>query len=1295
MADQVLQLNLTAEDAASPEIKKLEAALSTLGISTERIVDGMSESERRMVGAFGTIADSAQVSGDTIEQALVKTLAQIDSPAAITELERELQRLAQSGKLAGADLEKLADWQRDLNARSLQAADAQAKVTRELRQYGTAAKQAAADADDLADATGKTAVAFKDHREAAEKSAGANSGLSDTFGDLSGELAGALAIGVVAQRFLEANQAAEALNKQFRAMTGDADSAQQEIAFLTDVANRWGVSVNDLAPAYLRLAAATKGTTAEGAATRKMIDDLSAAFINAGSGADDIEEAMELIGEAFADGRVSIDDLKQGMQEDLPPALQTATTAVLENNAALQEMLASGDAATEEFMPAFAAALREHIGGSSTEVDSLQSAFARMQATIDRGLVAIGDRIPIIDALSGTLNATAKSIETVFAGATILIDGFKGVGNIAGAAAGALANGGDVMDAVAEQARATGDSIEATVLHLFGLKTAAEEAAERDEQLRQSLQAAREETDPFGAALEKTKKNLKDAASEFENTGDVVKLTQTALEEFIKAPEKQITPTGIYSIAAALQAVGTQAQGAGDKVSETLGAELSKLTNEQLAELEQQARKAMAEASNNEQARKAFAELGQIIEGVVLARLQRLGVDGPEALSGISTAATDAIADFDALANNADLSANTIEKAFEGALTKLDNPQELEVFKQKILALGDEGKLSLEQVERMLLLIRQRAQEVSIDPAFAALAKQLAEVREETERGIAQSDRQAEVSGVQIQAAIELAKAKGDEAEAARLTAEATQFEVERAQERIAQMRDQQVLIDGQIQKLYAQANADGVYTEEERKAVEALKDKSAELGKNTALLESRLPKLEREAQQAAVMAGPIGQLTRLYAEQTKEHEQAAAASDQYYDTQLKEAQGAIQVAKARGDEAEAARLVAQEQDILIAQAKAKAAVSAQSAADAQNAVDAYTLQAQATAGINAAEKEQIAQLQAVADAKQAAAQQSVDYAETLRAETAATREKAEEDRKAAEAAQRAKQAEEDRKIASEGATTVMNRAREAVAGLGGDTEKLTARLNQLQASFANAAMTSIADWMGRTAGAVRQVTQEYESQQGRLDALTETLQHFADTGEYTSTVQRAMAAASGNAADQFTLLGQEDLSNLRSALDSANQKLRDMQQATEDARTRLSELNAELLEAQGQDKKAELLRQQLDYETRLAEIEKQRQEAELLGNRELVAILTQQEQVLRQINAAKVESIQSDDKTEQAGDKVANSWNRAEAAIRSTGAALGEVHNLGQRVAEIDLSGLNTQMTGLASQADKLRSVL
>jgi len=867
-----------------------------------------------------------------------------------------------------------------------------------LQRQRIATQQAADAADGLGDAAGRSTRAFVDHREAADETSQTLGDMAETFGIsseafdlLTGKLAKAAAIGALATAFVSANREAAQLTAQFRAMTGDAVAAQEEIQFLTGVANRWGIAVNDLAPAYLRLSAATKGSTAEGEATRKMIEDLSAAYINAGAGTEDLNDAMEILGEAFSEGRISVDDLKGAIQEDMPPALQAATTAVLENDAALQKMMETGDAATEDFMPAFAAALRQHIGGSTTEVNSLAASMSRLSERVKALFVDVDNQTGAMTGFDAVLNAVVKTMETGVAAVEILTTGFGLVGTAVGAATGALMTGADAIAAVGDEADVASEKIAKSALSLWGLKTASEEAAIRQAQMQKELQALREETDPYGAALDRLQKDLQDAAAEFQRTGDVVKLTQTALEDFFKAPEKSLNVEGVLKLAAALKVVGGEAEDSGRKISDTLGQELSKLTSEQLAELERQARSAMAAASDgSETSRKAFAELGQVIEGVVLARLQRLGVDGPEALRGVSTAATEAIADFTALADSGALSADGIKAAFAGALQQLDNPEELEKFRQQIIELGKSGSLTGDQVAEALLLIKQRVQETATDPAFTALQQALADIRDETEKGIEVGNRERESLQTRLQSAIELAKAKGDEADAARLSAVATKEEVDQAELRIQQLGRQQTEIDAHIQKVYAQANADGIYTDEERKVIEALQDKTVALGQDRAELEARLPVLEKEAATAALVAGPIGELTMLYQKQSAELERNTQLMVQRIDQGLKiqqqqatEEQQALQLleldkqglqvgaqtlqseiaeAEAAGDTAKANELKLELADNLIAQAEQEIKIAEQKVRVARELVEMSEAERQAALKKVEAYKKQVAE---------------------------------------------------------------------------------------------------------------------------------------------------------------------------------------------------------------------------------------------------------------------------------------------------------------------------------------------
>lgn len=1338
MANPVLQLQITAQDAASPEITRLTSALEELGVETQVIADGMAESERKAVGAFGEIADSAHSTGEMIERSLVAALNRIESPQGIQELQRELTRLQNSGRLSAEEMERLRDAQERLDRLAYAAGQSEAALTQELQRQRQAAQAAAEAADELGDATGRSSREFQDHRESAGGLSDALKGVAEKFGVsgeafdlLSGKLAKGEAIGLLAAQFVEANREADRLAKQFRAMTGDTETAAQEIDFLRTVADRWGTSVFELSPAYLRLTAAVKGTTAEGEPARKMIDDLSAAYINAGQNIDEMGEAMEIVGEAFANGRVSIDDLREGMQEDMPPAIQAATTAILDNNEALKKMLETGDAAADEFMPAFAAALREHIGGSQEQINTTAAAFARLSAQIKDLYTDVDDQVPLMKAYDGVLQGWIKTVETLVVGLGLLKDGLFFSAEAVGTAAAALANGDDVMAALADQSEKTGASIERTALHLVGLKTATEEAAERQKQMQAELQAIQDQSEPYQAAIRQVNQSLEDAQEEFAKTGDAAALTSAALETFLKIPEKRLNTDGVYELAAALKVVGDNAEDSGQQISDTLGKELSKLTDDQLTRLEAQARAALAAASEgSEESRQAFAELGQVVEGVVLARLERLGVDGPEALRGISDAADEAIADFTALAEHSELSADTIEAAFDGVLNKLDNPEELESFKQKILELGEDGKLTGEQVERALLLIRQRIQEVATDSAFAALEQALARIREETTHGIEVGEQERASLQTRIQSAIELAKAKGDEAEAARLSAVATQEELSAAQARIQQYARQQTEIDGHIQKLYAQAQADGVYTDAERKAIEALQDKAAALGRDKAELEARLPLLQREADQAEKMAGPIGKLIDLYEKKTAVAGRETDAIDRSYDSKIRDLQVEQDQAEAKGDLTRAAELAV---DIKKAEAEQAQAVADATRDELQAQIDLIEAKKQAIdveERATEAGKERLAQMDEEIAKLRDAIDASQDHADSLKAEADALDDlnnglsdgtenlylfgqgaddvakrlkKMNEEAKEGE-----KQREQEAKAQGSYISNIYNgwidrlsalsesaaNAFKTMQGGASEVEKFMARatdatyLMKVATDGINAG--GVVGQLNRMAVKALEVEMSFKGQAAAADRVIESLERIAQEGG-TQSALGALARQAENAKTSFELLDQERLDHLAAAIDAANDKLQRMQEETQSAKDRLAELNAELLEAQGADEKAQLLRQQLDYQQQLADIEYQRNEAELTGNRELINTLNQQQAILEKINQTKVANIQAEAQAAQAAERTAT----ATANLASQADHIERIAGAMRTMSGVDISHIATQAGVLSGHLAAINEVL
>lgn len=421
--------------------------------------------------------------------------------------------------------------------------------------------------------------------------------------------------------------------------------------------------------------------------------------------------------------------------------------------------------------------------------------------------------------------------------------------------------------------------------------------------------------------------------------------------------------------------------------------------------------------------------------------------------------------------------------------------------------------------------------------------------------------------------------------------------------------------------------------------------------------------------------------------------QRANQLGQQEADLNIQRAQSALELAQIRGD---SNTITQAENDLLDAQiAKLQAAEAGK-----EQEIAAYEALIEATrrklafdGELNVSGQNQLA---VMADKLQALELERQALAETTQAtqdKTRAERDAADAAKAAASAAKAAAdaaaEAADKQRALGTAVSTALSAANRAIRDLDGDAEKLNARFNELQRimlSTTNA--QGMAGWMGQIAAITQTLTQEFESQKARLTDLTDTLDRYADTGEYTASVQQAMIQSATNLDQQYTLLNQQDLDQLRAALDSANQKLRAMRQATQDAKDRLAELNAELLEAQGADQKAQLLRQQLSFQQQLAEIEQQRAAAEAAGNRELLAILAEQEATLRRINDAKTRNIEADTASESAGDRLARTWRGAADAVDATGVALN-------RLSGTDLTRLHTQVTGIAEQAGKLRDAL
>ncbi|MEW5722892.1 MAG: tape measure protein [Thermodesulfobacteriota bacterium] len=183
-----------------------------------------------------------------------------------------------------------------------------------------------------------------------------------------------LAMGV-----FETGRKAEALDRSFKAITGSAAGAAQELAYVKKEADRLGLSYTTLADSYKSLAAAAMGTRLQGQATRDIFTAVNEAASVLGLTADETGGALMALSQMISKGTVSAEELKQQLGERLPGAFQIAARAMNMSTAQLTALVESGRLAAEDFLPKLAAELHRTYGAAAGDTDNATAAVARLE----------------------------------------------------------------------------------------------------------------------------------------------------------------------------------------------------------------------------------------------------------------------------------------------------------------------------------------------------------------------------------------------------------------------------------------------------------------------------------------------------------------------------------------------------------------------------------------------------------------------------------------------------------------------------------------------------------------------------------------------------------------------------------------------------------------------------------------------------------------------------------------------------------------------------------------------------
>jgi len=386
-AKAVLQANKAAASAAAEELKALRVAIAASGSASAEQKAAVEAAKAKLV-EYREAAKSAK-----------------DNVAALVPAQKQA---AQTARQAGADLSTAA---RGFDQAKSAAAGAKSEYERggaalqnlrnQLRATGVETTSLST-AQRLAGQETSRLTAEANRLRAAQSQLGASMVTSASRGAAATgamasslrSLAAPLAALAGAEQFVKTNVELENLERTFRAVTGSAERAAQEMSYVRDVSDRLGIDGIEAAKAYANLTAATKGSGVEGQKTRQVFEAVANAMSVAGKSSAETEGALRALSQMASKGVVSMEELRQQLGERLPGALQAAASGLGITTKQLTDLVASGTLTAEELFPALAKGLNDLYGASNQNgkaTETLTQEWNHFKNSIADAFKTIGD----------------------------------------------------------------------------------------------------------------------------------------------------------------------------------------------------------------------------------------------------------------------------------------------------------------------------------------------------------------------------------------------------------------------------------------------------------------------------------------------------------------------------------------------------------------------------------------------------------------------------------------------------------------------------------------------------------------------------------------------------------------------------------------------------------------------------------------------------------------------------------------------------------------------------------------
>lgn len=211
----------------------------------------------------------------------------------------------------------------------------------------------------------------------------------------------------------------ESLRRVLTQVTGSADEAEHNIAFLRETANSAGVAFNDVAGSYSKFAASAKTAGIEMSVVNATFEAVIRSSGQLGLSSQQAERAIEAMSQMASKGVVSMEELRQQLGDSLPGALSIAAKAFGVVDQEFIKMVESGQVLSRDFLRVIGPEMVAAFAGSEKAVTGLAASWARLKNAVSEGLAAVGDAggttlmTKSVDALAWTAQAAGDRVRSV------------------------------------------------------------------------------------------------------------------------------------------------------------------------------------------------------------------------------------------------------------------------------------------------------------------------------------------------------------------------------------------------------------------------------------------------------------------------------------------------------------------------------------------------------------------------------------------------------------------------------------------------------------------------------------------------------------------------------------------------------------------------------------------------------------------------------------------------------------------------------------------------------------------